>query len=358
MSELKVSWRNVIIFAGAYVATIIGSGFATGQEIMQFFTFYGLTGIFGCVVTLIVFSFTGMECLSRGRVVETDETVQIFSFYCGKYFGKFLEYFVPLFLFGVYVIMISGAGATLEEHYHLNPYIGRILMSLAAFFSVIFGLKGMMKIVGKIGPIIIIFAVTVGLISLLQNYGTLQASLDALPTLDLVKPAPNGIISGLLYPSYNMLVVVGLLSGMGKMANNKKECLYGGFLGGFLLFLAALLMHLAMLSQVENVVALKIPSLYLASHISPMMAKVFSIILMLGIYTTAAPLLWQTVNRFVPDNHPKFKMTTVAITVIGFICGLLPFDRLIGTIYPFTGYIGIVVFLLMVIKVVRLKVSK
>ncbi|MFP5527858.1 hypothetical protein ACLGL1_05185 [Peptococcus simiae] len=358
MSESKVSWRNIIVFAGAYVATIIGSGFATGQEIMQFFTFYGLTGIFGCIVTLVVFSFTGMECLSRGRVVQIDETVKIFSFYCGKYFGKFLEYFVPLFLFGVYVIMISGAGATLEEYYNLNPYVGRVLMSLAAFASVIFGLKGMMNVVGNVGPIIIIFAVTVGLVSLVQNYDQLADSIQTLSTLELAKPAPNGFIAGLLYPAYNMLVVVGLLSGMGRMANNKKECLYGGFLGGFLLFLAALVMHLAMLSQIQAVSSLSIPSLFLASQISPLMAKAFSVILMLGIYTTAAPLLWQTVNRFVADKHPRFKITTVAITVIGFICGLLPFDRLIGIIYPFTGYIGIIVFVLMVIKVVRIKVSK
>ena len=36
--ENKVSMANVVKFAGAYVACAIGSGFATGQEIMQFFT--------------------------------------------------------------------------------------------------------------------------------------------------------------------------------------------------------------------------------------------------------------------------------------------------------------------------------
>ncbi len=32
----KVNIKTVISFAGAYVATVIGSGFATGQEILQF----------------------------------------------------------------------------------------------------------------------------------------------------------------------------------------------------------------------------------------------------------------------------------------------------------------------------------
>ena len=37
MNEKNFNWLNVIKFAGAYVACAIGSGFATGQEILQFF---------------------------------------------------------------------------------------------------------------------------------------------------------------------------------------------------------------------------------------------------------------------------------------------------------------------------------
>lgn len=33
----KFSVKTIVILAGSYIATIIGSGFATGQEILQFF---------------------------------------------------------------------------------------------------------------------------------------------------------------------------------------------------------------------------------------------------------------------------------------------------------------------------------
>lgn len=32
----KVSWKRVLILAGAVIAFTIGSGFATGQEIIQY----------------------------------------------------------------------------------------------------------------------------------------------------------------------------------------------------------------------------------------------------------------------------------------------------------------------------------
>ena len=37
----KLDWKRVIILAGAIIAFTIGSGFATGQEIIQYYTAYG-----------------------------------------------------------------------------------------------------------------------------------------------------------------------------------------------------------------------------------------------------------------------------------------------------------------------------
>ena len=37
MDNNKVSWVNVIKFAGAVIAFLIGAGFATGQEVLQYF---------------------------------------------------------------------------------------------------------------------------------------------------------------------------------------------------------------------------------------------------------------------------------------------------------------------------------
>ena len=41
--------RDTLRIAGVYVGTIIGAGYASGQEILQFFTGYGWWGIVGTV---------------------------------------------------------------------------------------------------------------------------------------------------------------------------------------------------------------------------------------------------------------------------------------------------------------------
>lgn len=42
-----VRWNRVLTYGGAIIAFLIGSGFATGQEILQYFTSYGYWGVFG-----------------------------------------------------------------------------------------------------------------------------------------------------------------------------------------------------------------------------------------------------------------------------------------------------------------------
>ncbi|MFQ7119072.1 MAG: hypothetical protein ACLRPW_02935, partial [Intestinibacter sp.] len=94
----------------------------------------------------------------------------------------------------------------------------------------------------------------------------------------------------------------------------------------------------------------EIPALYLADKISPIIGILFSVVLLLGIYTTAVPLLWSVTNRFVEDDHPKFKIITIVVSILACIGGLLPFDKLVGTLYPYTGYMGILILLCMLYR--------
>ncbi|MEG0620682.1 MAG: hypothetical protein RR477_06115, partial [Raoultibacter sp.] len=62
----KVRTSMVIKLAGALVGTLIGSGFASGQEVMQFFTSYGLAGIIGCLVAMVLFGLLGAVFMNYG----------------------------------------------------------------------------------------------------------------------------------------------------------------------------------------------------------------------------------------------------------------------------------------------------
>lgn len=163
--------------------------------------------------------------------MRNEDPTKIFEYYTGPIFGKFLHYFVPFFLFSVYIIMISGAGATLEEYYGMNPYTGRILMSLIVYITVIFSIERIVQVLGNIGPVIILFRIVVCIYNLSIHYDNLPNSIAYYNSVDVPQPANNAYLAGLMFPSYNMMAILGLLASIGQTAENKKTAIWGGIFG-------------------------------------------------------------------------------------------------------------------------------
>ena len=194
----KVNMKNIICIAGAYLATAIGSGFATGQEILQFFASQGYMGLIGALISMVLFSFLGAEVITRGRELKLKEPTRIYTFYCGKILGKFYEWFSPIFLFGILIVMISGAGSTLTEYYGINPYLGRVLMAVATLITVSMGLEKLVSILGRIGPVIAVFTIAVGLISLFKHFDGLSMVGEAMKNIEVTKASESPIVSGVI----------------------------------------------------------------------------------------------------------------------------------------------------------------
>ena len=151
-SNTKVSLRNVIIFAGAYCAFSIGSGYATGQEILQFFGAFGPQGIIGCFVSMLIFAFLGGALMQKGYDLKLKYHTQVFHYYCGKYIGTFLEWVTILFLFSVVSIMIAGTGAVASEYFALPGDVGSVFMALLCILSILLGLMRLADVIGSMGP--------------------------------------------------------------------------------------------------------------------------------------------------------------------------------------------------------------
>lgn len=67
-------------------------------------------------------------------------------------------------------------------------------------------------------------------------------------------------------------------------------------------------MSLRLLFAIDIVGGSNIPNLLLAKSIHPWLANVFSIVIMLGIYTTSVPLMWSVVARFFEEGTSKFRL--------------------------------------------------
>lgn len=346
-ADNKVSFSQVIAIGGAFMGFVIGSSFASGQEALQYYSGHGLWGSVGVgIIALLLYVWFNVVIVEDGRNLKLDQTNKIFQFYLGKYLGTFTEWFTPIMLFLVYALMISAAGSTFAEYYGLNGDIGRILMIVASLATVLLGLKKLVKIVGFIAPFLLVGIVIISILAIVKNPQGIAQADAVVKTLPINTLFKNWAVSGLLYAAYTVTGVVPYLAGIGaSTASNKKNALYGGIFGGFAFVLAVLIMNFGLLANIESVYNLQIPSLYVADQISPLFGRIFSVMLILGIYTTAVPMMYTACNRVSDDDKSiKYKVAALVTAIVGYFGGQLSFSTMVGIICPISGYVGLLIF--------------
>ena len=356
----KANVLTIIKFAGAFVAFLIGSGYATGQEIMQFFTAYGIWSMGGLLIALVLFAWLGKVLMNYGyrhSDLGPDAMAdRAFRYYAGKYFGAFLAWFIPLFLVLVCIVMTSGAGATLAQYFGIPAWAGSLAMCLIVFITNIFGFHRIVDVIGVVGPIIIVFTLIIAANAIAANpeglaniggKGDLFAGMA-----NATNGAPLWALGGLLYVAYNVAGSVPFFAQTGGTARVPREAKIGAVLGGIAFIGAAMLMNVALLCHIDNVAALEVPTLYLSDLISPALSVVFAVIVLCGIYSTAAPMMWTAVNRFAPEGTKRNKAVLVLFSAVVLAIAVSPlgYSQLMGIIYPYTGYIGIAFIVCVVVR--------
>lgn len=351
----KTSILRVITYAGAIIAFLIGSGFATGQEILQYFSSYGYWGVFGTgALVLGLMTYVAVEFFSVGHARKFERPSLIFHYYCGKHLGTFFDFFSILFVFLSFTVMVAGAGAVFEEHYGLSKYIGGVGLAVAVGISVWFGLKSLVDVIGKIGPLIVLIAIALGIVGIVNNPGGIAEGHALLPELDLTQASTNWFMSSLSYVGFCMLWLAAFLTALGKTANSRREAAAGGMIGAIAFSVACIIVGLGLLANIVRVNGTEIPMLVLANDVSPLLASGISVVILAGIYTTAVPLLWTVSSRFAADKTSRFKYLTLALAAVGTMIGLvLPFSQMVNVVYVINGYVGILLLVLMLVKTGR-----
>lgn len=347
MEDKKVSMKQVIAIGGAFMGFVIGSSFASGQECMQYFTGFGVWKSVGAgLIALLLYVWFVSTIVEDGRYLRLNNSGKMFNFYLGKYLGFALEWFTPIMLFFVYSMMISAAGSTFSEYYGVNGNIGRAIMIIASLATVLLGLHKLVQIIGYISPVLLLVTIVIGVISIASNPEGIAQADASLQTITVHTNFSNWVISGLMYGAYTVTGVVPYLADIGKSTStNKKNSVWGGVFGGGAFIIAVMILNFGLLANISAVYDLEIPSLFVAASISPIFGDIFSVMLLLGIYTTAVPMLYTVCNKISSNSKSwAYRITAIVTAIVSIFGGQLSFSTMISIIYPISGYAGLVIF--------------
>lgn len=333
---------GVLRCAGGFVAWVIGSGFATGQEVLQFFSSYGYASYAIIAINLVGFLAVGTMLLTTGRKKADEEGFEQFRYYCGLKLGTFYSWLIPVTLIPVMAVLISGSGATLSEYYGVNHYVGAAIMAVMILVSYFIGFNRLVKVLSFIGPSIIAFCLLVGGLTVIRDVGNFGQIGTYEEVLAESRSSAHWLISAILYVSYNFLCGSVYYTQLGKTTASVKEARVGAILGAVLLMGAIAVINTGILLNGGETAALAIPNLYLAKKISWLLGAVFSVFLVLGIFSACSAMMWTVCTKFSLGNPKKDRYLAVAIALGTFLLGLLSFSDLIGMFYPVIGYCGLV----------------
>ncbi|PAV29723.1 hypothetical protein CIL05_10155 [Virgibacillus profundi] len=331
--------RKSFQIAGAYIGLIVGAGFASGQEVLQFFTSFGWYSILGTIVAMFLFAFLGMQVMQIGSKLQTTSHKEVVYKICGKYLGAGVDILVTFFLFGVAVVMIAGSGAIFEQQFGISPLIGNILLTLLVIITLCFNVKNVISIISMITPFLLI------LIFIIVGYSivTSNSSLEELNAIASDQPsaAPNWLVGGILYVSYNIAAGISMLTVIGGTVKDRKVASRGGIIGGIGLGLLLLLINLALLMNADHILGADMPMLMLATEISPIVGILMAIALLGMVFNTTVGMLYAFTARLVEPETRKFKWSVIVIGFLAFGASFVGFMTLVGTVYPITGYLGL-----------------
>lgn len=330
---MKNEWIKI---ASIYVGTVIGAGFASGREIIEFFGVYGLKGLVGIIISGLLFSLLGSLLLIKiynNKIRGFDDLVRkIF----GDRFGIILDGIMTVSLYTGFSIMVSGSGAIFKQELGLSANLGIFIMIGLSFVVFLFSLKGLSFINSILVPLLIVGIVFTSVyLNMKEGYNFSNISGASLTLKG------NFLSSSLLYLGSNSLIIIIVFSSLLPLINSRKTAILGGSLGGVTLCILGISILSSMLIYYEEVASIDIPMLWISNYIGSGYRKFYAIILWIAMFTTALANGFGFMNKF-KDNRYK-------TIIIGMFCILsipiakLGFAKLVGIIYPIFGLIGLVI---------------
>lgn len=319
------------------IGTVIGAGFASGREILNFFNIYEENGIISILISSIIFGIVVVVTSLAVRKTNSMEYKKLIND------NSFLFVILQIFSFICFAIMISGVGAFFEEHLGINFWLGTAITASICYIMFLNNFKGIEIVSCILVPLIIIGIFMIG-INKYQNIEILQ-----LPPVinEPLNYTGNFIVSAILYASYNSLILVPILVNFEEYKLSGLKILGLGIATTFVLGILMILIYNVNNVFYPNIMAYEIPNMVIASLISRKMKFFYGIVILSAIFTTAFSSGFSFLKMRDKRNYEK---NALVMCIAGFLCAGIGFSNLINICFPIFGYIGIYQIILILMK--------
>ncbi|MTI93912.1 MAG: hypothetical protein FH749_00255 [Firmicutes bacterium] len=314
--------RKGVAVALTYCGAVVGAGFATGREVVDFFTVYGRMGLLGVAVALALFIWVGTT------ILDITHSKEIYS-----YHGllKLVLTWPPavfiadaVFCLSLLIgagVMTAAATAVVGGDGFSNILFGTIFLAICVLL-LYRGSSGLLRANTVLVPVLVVGIIALSAVEL------------SAPVFVLLRPGP--VFAAVLYVGFNTAMAAVVLTTLGEQLD-AKAARTGGWLGGIFLASMLLMVYLAT-SGVTNV---PLPMVALAEKWLGDWAWAYKLSLLAAVLTTALANIHGLASRM-SAYGAGYRPLVVGSALAALVISRLGFSSLVRVAYPLLGYCNIV----------------
>jgi len=320
-----------------YLGAVIGAGFASGQEIVQFFVNYGTDGTKGVFLATFLFSACGALLLYLAHAHKAANYQDILRHLLGPGLGRAIDVLLAVFLFLGIGTMLSASGAVFYEHMYLPKNLGILLAYILILILLMTGKKGLILSYNMLVPVKIILLVIIsGYAALFVEGNQCQIQAQALKT----ESDWSWIISSVLYVAYNFALAMVVLTEY-QSITNRRQGVIGAAIGGLVLGGMVVINYFSLYKFLPTVTHYQVPMLYVAGQVNLTAKHLYTVVLWLGIITTAIANAYGFAQRFSKFTGLSYRICLLLCMTMALPISMQSFSSLVGKVYPIFGILGV-----------------
>lgn len=342
-----VNARKTLQVTLAFVGLLVGAGFATGQEVVQYFISFGTWGLAGAVVSGLLMIAAGAVIIQIGSYFMADEHRAVFRSVSHPVVSKFLDISVTLTLFAMGFVMLAGAGSTLEQQFGLPAWIGSAIMVVIVMLTGLLNVNKVTNIISAVTPLIFVAVIVVFVYTMMQlpvDFGSVSEL-----AVQADSPVTPWWLSGINYTCMALMLGVSMSLVIGGNTTNPRVAGWGGVLGGVVYTILLLMNAVALLVNYESVEGSDIPMLQLFETIHPVAALCMVFVTFIMIYNTCISMFYALGRRLSVNHRNRYVPVFLGTCVVGYFISLIGFGTLMSYVYPAIGYVGMIMVIVMLV---------
>lgn len=343
------NWAAALQIAAVYVGTVVGAGFATGKEIVEFFSRFGFLGLISILMSGYLLIYMGTKLMRMAAIIGAKSYQEFTVYLFGSLIGRVINVIMLIMLLGVSAVMLAGAGAVFEEQLGYPKNAGVFLTILLSIIVMLVGSKGLFAVNTFVVPLMISFSLILMGFSIRMPHFT-----DQLFTIQNQEDVWKSFVSPFSYTAFNLALAQAVLVPIASEVKNDWTIKWGGIFGGAALTVILLASHFTLI-MLPGLQGYEIPMAEIMKNVASGFYWIFVLVIYSEIFTSVIGNVFGLERQIKQLVKIPSILSIFLIFFITYLISLVDYGKLLSYLYPLFGYISILFFVLLWKKPLKIK---